>query len=100
MSDWIIVTDHLPDLDQVVELAVVSGYDGRLHREFGCRTECEDGWLWALGDLRGVPEDAMECEADDDYPVYAWREPTPLPAAPPHGFDHSPHMIDPPDHGP
>ncbi len=96
MSNWMHVTNALPPLDRVVELVVVSGYDGSLCRAFGCRIDQGEGWLWALASYGGsVPTDAGDCDADDDYHVWAWREPTPLPDAAPKGWNGSPNVIDP-----
>lgn len=95
MITWNIVTDQLPDMDRVVEMAVVSDYDGSLYRAFGCRYDSGEGWLWAIGS--DCPTDPHDCDADDDYNVYAWREPTPLPTAPLKGWHMTPDILDPVD---
>ncbi len=96
IAHWLNVMDTLPPLEHVVEVAVVSAYDGSLYRSFGCRTDTGDGWLWALARNAAWLSDADECEADDDYHVWCWKWPTPLPDAPPKGWSGSPDVIDPP----
>ncbi len=80
-SDWIPTYQRLPDEETVVELALLDGL-GQPYRAFGCRYDGGEGWVWALATY-GIPDDPSDCESDDDYDVFAWREPTPLPKATP-----------------
>jgi hypothetical protein len=81
-AGWLATWQRLPEEEQVVELAVLSGGDAPyVYRAFGCRTDPGDGWVWALATY-GIPDHPKECEADDDYDVIAWRTPTSLPEAP------------------
>lgn len=80
---WIPTWQSLPEEENVVELAVLSGGDAPyVYRAFGCRTDPGEGWVWALATY-GIPDHPTECEADDDYDVFAWRMPTALPDPPP-----------------
>lgn len=74
-SDWIDVRTALPPLDEVVECAAISGYDGSLYRAFMARWDGGEGWLWSQ--CRGWS--LTEATDDDDYCVAFWRKPTALP---------------------
>jgi hypothetical protein len=79
-QDWTPTYKALPDEERAVEVAVLDGR-GRVYRAFGCRYDPGEGWVWALAHGPDC-EDADDCDMDDDYDVFAWREPTALPSVP------------------
>jgi hypothetical protein len=78
MSDWKYCPEHLPDEDEIVECAAVSGYDGSPYRLFASRVVDCDGWCWSVLQS-GHNLDDNDFAEIDDVEVFAWRKPTPLP---------------------
>jgi hypothetical protein len=77
MADWILVTDRLPDFDDVVWL-----HEPGRGTWIGSRSFDGDGWLWAnsYGQFwRGDSKWEADAETDDDYKPTHWR---PLPEPP------------------
>lgn len=83
-TNWVKVSDSLPDMDTPVFAGWFSKYDGRFiyHKFTRTQEQGEDGWiwLWSKSTDQFISEDDFS-EQDDDYPITHWM-PLPLPPMP------------------